>query len=66
MMVRVDGRELGWHEGMTVADLLRELADTYPYAVVRIDGRVITAPDFDTAPVPDNAEISLVHLIAGG
>ncbi len=25
MMVRVDGRELPWHEGMTVADLLREI-----------------------------------------
>jgi thiamine biosynthesis protein ThiS len=65
-MVRVDGRELWWREGMTVGDLLRELADPYPYAVVRIDGRVVTAPEFDKAPVPDNAEISLVHLIAGG
>jgi thiamine biosynthesis protein ThiS len=65
-MVRVDGRELEWHEGMTVADLLRGLADLYPYAVVRIDGRVVTAPEFDKAPVPDNAEVSLLHLIAGG
>jgi len=65
-MVRVDGRELEWHEGMTVADLLMGLADPYPYAAVRIDGRVVTGPEFDEAPVPDNAEVSLLHLIAGG
>jgi thiamine biosynthesis protein ThiS len=65
-MVRVDGRKLEWHEGMTVGDLLRELADPYPYAVVRIDGRVVTAPEFEKAPVPDNAQVSLLHLIAGG
>ena len=34
-MVRVDGREFFWREGMTVADLLKELGDPYPYAVVR-------------------------------
>lgn len=66
MMVKVDGKNLAWHEGMTVADLLRELNDSYPYALVRIDGRAVTGHEFDKAPVPDNAEVFLVHLVAGG
>ena len=65
-MVKVDGRELAWYEGMTVADLLRELNDPYPYAWARIDGRAVTGHEFHKAPVPDNAEVFLVHLVAGG
>ncbi len=65
-MVKVDGRELAWREGMTVADLLGELRDPYPYALARVDGRAVTRHEFDKAPVPDNAEVFLVHLVVGG
>lgn len=65
-MVRVDGRELAWYEGMTIADLLRELDDSYPYALARIDGHAVTGREFAMVPVPDNAEVFLVHLVAGG
>ncbi len=53
-MVRVEGREFCWREGMTVADLLKEIGDPYPYAVVRIGDRLISRPDFDKATVPNN------------
>jgi thiamine biosynthesis protein ThiS len=66
MMVKVDGKNLAWHDGMTVADLLRELDDSYPYALARIDGRAVTGREFDKTTVPDNAEVFLVHLVAGG
>ena len=65
-MVRINSRDLMWRQGMTVADLLEDLADPYPYAVVRVNGRAVTAPEFATTPVPDNAEVSLLHLVAGG
>jgi len=52
-MVRVDGKEFFWREGMTVADLLKELGDPYPYAVVRISDRLISRSDFDKAIVPN-------------
>jgi sulfur carrier protein ThiS len=65
-MVRVDGRELSWREGVTVADLLRDLNDRYPYAVARIHGRLIVARDFEKTPVPDGAEVFLIPMIAGG
>jgi len=35
-LIRVGKRNLPWHEGMTVSDLLKEMGDPYPYPVVRI------------------------------
>ena len=65
-MVRVDGREFHWRHGMTVADLLQELGDPYPYAVARIRDSVISRPDFESALIPDGSEVFLIPLIAGG
>ena len=65
-MVRIGNQELAWREGMTVADLLKELGDSYPYAVARVGNRVISGPDFDKATVPNDSEVYLIPLIAGG
>ena len=65
-MVLVEGREFRWREGMTLPDLLEELGDSYPYAVVRVNETVISAPDFATAPVPRGSQVHLIPLIAGG
>jgi thiamine biosynthesis protein ThiS len=66
MMVRVDGKEIPWHEGMTVADVLKGLKHADHYAVVRIEGELISRPDFDRVTVPDDSEVGLLPLIAGG
>jgi sulfur carrier protein ThiS len=65
-MVRVDGREFIWREGMTVADLLKELGDPYPYAAVRIRNKLISRPDFHKMKVPKDSEVFLLPLISGG
>ncbi len=65
-MVRDGDREYPWREGMTIADLLRERGDHYPYPVARIGDRHISRPDFATTKVPRNSEVFLIHLIAGG
>jgi thiamine biosynthesis protein ThiS len=66
MMIRVRGKEHPWREGMTVADLLKELDDPYPYAVVRMNDRVISRPNFEKTKIPDGAELFLIPMIAGG
>jgi sulfur carrier protein ThiS len=65
-MVKVDGRELLWREGMTVADLLKELDDPYPYAVARIGNKLIARHAFEGATVPENSEVFFIPLIVGG
>jgi thiamine biosynthesis protein ThiS len=66
MMVLVEGREFRWREGMTVADLLKELGDSYPYSVVRLNNTLISGPDFATTTIPRGSEVDLIPLIAGG
>lgn len=65
-MVRVDGKQVPWHEGMTVSTLLADIDDAHSYAVVRLNGKLVSRPHFGTTPVPDNAEVILLPMIAGG
>ncbi|MFO7739123.1 MAG: sulfur carrier protein ThiS [Desulfatiglandaceae bacterium] len=65
-MIKVKGKDFAWREGMSVADLLTELNDAYPYAVVRVNNTLVSRPDFDRTLVPDNSEIFLIPMIAGG
>lgn len=66
-MIRVAGIERPWHAGMTVADVLKEIgdeADACP--VVRVNDHYVSRPNFDQTNIPDNAQIFLIPMIAGG
>ena len=65
-MIKVSDKTITWHEGMTISDLLSELDDPHPYAVVRIDENYISRPNFDKTTIPDNAQVFLIPMIAGG
>jgi thiamine biosynthesis protein ThiS len=62
----VAGKKLPWHKGMTVSELLNTLNDPHPYAVVRINEQYITRPNFEQTIIPDDAEVFLIPMIAGG
>ena len=65
-MIRVKGKDLPWRNGMTVADLLKDLNDPHPYSVVRINKKHVAQPNFEKALIPDNSEVFLIPMIAGG
>jgi sulfur carrier protein ThiS len=65
-MIRVGDRQIRWREGLTVTEILKELGDPYHYSVARINGRLVSFPNFENSLVPDNAEIFLIPLISGG
>ena len=65
-MIRVDGKEHVWREGMTVADLLNGLENAHHYAVVRINDKHVSKPNFKQTLIPDDAEVFLLPMIAGG
>lgn len=65
-MIFVNGKRRPWHPGLTISEMLKALNDPYPYAVVRIDGKHVSKPDFKTFRIPDKSEIFLMPLIAGG
>ena len=51
---------------MTIVDLLGEMEDSNSYAVVRVDDRYVSRPDFDKTVIPDDAEVLLIPMISGG
>ena len=65
-MITVNGKNLSWREGMTVTDLLMDLHDSHPYAVVRINDTRIIRSNFEKTLMPDNAKVFLIPMIAGG
>lgn len=66
MMIRVNGKRQTWYEGMTLKDLLEDLEDLHHYAVIRINDEHVSRPYFEKTLIPDNSEVFLISLIAGG
>ena len=65
-MIRVNGERQSWYEGMTIKDLLEDREDSHHYAVIRINDRHVSRPYFEKTLIPDNSEVFLISLIAGG
>ncbi len=65
-MIKIKDESIPWREGMTVADLLKDLDDPRHYAVVKINGKFVSRPDFKKTLIPDNSEIFLIPMISGG
>jgi thiamine biosynthesis protein ThiS len=65
-MIKVADHTIDWREGMTINDLLIEINDPHPYAVVRINQSYVSRPNFDKTIIPDDAEVYLIPMVAGG
>ncbi len=65
-MITLDDDQMPWHDGMTVADLLASVPDGDQYAVIKVNGRYVSRPEFNKFEIPDNAKIRLIPMIAGG
>ena len=57
---------MAWQPGMTLAQVMESLEEGRLYAVVRLNGKLVSKPDFPTKAVPDGAKIEPLPLIAGG
>jgi len=51
---------------MTVDDLLNDYPKIYRAGIVRINLKLITRESFEDKKIPDNAEISIIPMVAGG
>jgi len=65
-VIKVADKTVVWQAGMTVTELLKKLGDVHPYAVVRINDRYVSRPNFDRTTIPDNSEVFLIPMVAGG
>lgn len=65
-MIEVDGQKITWTEEMTIAELLQTMEDTDLCSVVRLNGRLVSSPEFSETFVPDGSIVQLLPLVAGG
>lgn len=65
-MIHLADQVMPWWPGMTLADVIRELKADRHVVVVRLDGKLVSRPDFAVTQVPDEAEVELLPMIAGG
>jgi thiamine biosynthesis protein ThiS len=65
-LITVDGKKMPWQEGMCVADLLEKIDAGHQYAVVKLNDRYVSKPHFAATRIPDQSEIYLIPMIAGG
>ena len=66
MMITIGEESIRYEQGLTVAKLLEGIADGHKYAVVRLNGKPVSRPNFEKTPVPDGSEVLLIPMIAGG
>lgn len=65
-MIVVNEEPLAWHEGMTVRDVLTAKNYRFPMLIIHIGDTLIQKKDYDTAIIPDEAVVKVIHLISGG
>jgi thiamine biosynthesis protein ThiS len=64
--ITVNGRRVDWEPGMTVQRVLRVMNYTFRMLVVKVDGRLVRREDYAESQVPPDADVKVIHLVAGG
>ena len=66
-MITVNQRErIPWHEQLTVRELLSTLNYTHTHLIVSINGTLVPHDSYASTTIPDQAEVRVIHLMAGG
>ena len=65
-MITAGEKKIPWKSGMTVAQVMEAIEDGHKYAVVRLNGKPVSRPNFDKTPVPDHSEVIPIPMVAGG
>jgi sulfur carrier protein len=65
-MLQVNDEPLEYEAGMTVESILKRKNYKFRMIAVWINGEFIPRGTYDKTPVPDGADVKVVHMIAGG
>jgi len=65
-MISVNENKLEWKNGLSVRDALNACKYSFPLVIVRVNGEHVSKADYDNYLIPDNAEVSVIHLMSGG
>lgn len=62
----VNEHKLVWQEGLVIRDALRLMNYTFKMLVIKLNGQLVKKDDYDSTPIPENADVKVIHLISGG
>ncbi len=65
-MITAKGKKLDWHEGLTVREVLDALGYNFPSVLVRVNGQIVRRKEWDNSIVPDEADVEVRPIVAGG
>jgi sulfur carrier protein len=65
-MITAKGKRLEWRQGLTVRNVLEILGYNYPSVLVRVNGTIVRRKVWDSTIVPDEAEVEVRPIVAGG
>lgn len=62
----VNDHKLPWREGLVVQDALDMMNYTFKMLVIKLNGNLVKKDDYASTPIPQDAELRVIHLISGG
>jgi sulfur carrier protein len=65
-MITVNSEPMPWHDGMTIADVLKIRNYIFRMIAVSVNGELIKRGTYEKAVVPDAADVQVIHMISGG
>ncbi|MGF7057087.1 sulfur carrier protein ThiS [Brassicibacter mesophilus] len=65
-MIKVNGRDHEWNEGLTVNELLKIKRYTYPKIIVKINNKLVPKHAYTSTLIHDKDDVQVIHLLAGG
>ncbi len=65
-MIEVDGRSRPWRRDLTLTELMAEVDPKAEIAVVRMNDKLVSRPNYRVTKVPDGAVLHLIPMVAGG
>lgn len=67
-MIKVNGYDFPWEEGLTITKLLEKKGYTFHVnlIVVKINGVVISEEKFDSTLINDGDDVQALHIFGGG
>ncbi len=51
---------------MTVSRLLEEKKFTFPYFIVKVNGKIVKKEEYESKKISDGDDVKVIHMMAGG
>ena len=65
-MITAKGKQMEWHEGLTVEEVLKRLGYAVPSALVLLDKKPVPRREWAETRVPDGSVLDVQALMVGG